>query len=113
MKAYKEQFVRKAGKDLNVGWLKEQWQGTSLAIQWLRLHASTAEGQGPIPDWGIKILHATQCGQFFFFFFLRQAELRRTEGKDKQGKKTQNIEAKLPHPLPPTPSQTSSSLGRR
>lgn len=27
MKVYKEQLVRKVGKDINVGWLKEQWQG--------------------------------------------------------------------------------------
>ena len=66
LKVYKEQLVRKVGKDINVGWLKEQWQGTSLAIQWLRLHTSTAGDQGSIPDWGTKILHATQCGQFFF-----------------------------------------------
>ena len=34
---------------------------TSLAVQWLRLWASTARDTGSIPDWGTKISHA-QCG---------------------------------------------------
>ena len=33
------------------------WGGTSLAIQWLRLCASTAGGEGSIPGRGTKILH--------------------------------------------------------
>ena len=33
--------------------------GTSLAVQWLRLHASTAGSAGLIPGWGTKIPHAT------------------------------------------------------
>ena len=37
--------------------------GNSLAMQWLRLHTSTAGGTGPIPVHGTKILHATQHGQ--------------------------------------------------
>ena len=32
--------------------------GTSLVVQWLGLHASTAGGQGSIPGWGTKIPHA-------------------------------------------------------
>ena len=32
--------------------------GTSLVVQWLRLHASNAGGSGLIPVWGIKIPHA-------------------------------------------------------
>ena len=35
--------------------------GTSLAVQWLRLHACTARGTGLIPGRGAKILHAVQC----------------------------------------------------
>ena len=35
----------------------------SLAMQWLRLHTSTARGTGSIPVQGTKILHATQHGQ--------------------------------------------------
>ena len=35
----------------------------SLAIQWLGLHASTAEGMGSIPGQGTKIPHATQHDQ--------------------------------------------------
>ena len=37
--------------------------GTSLVVQWLRLHASTAVGAGSIPGQGTKIPHATQHGQ--------------------------------------------------
>ena len=35
----------------------------SLAVQWLGLHAFTAEGMGSIPGRGTKIPHASQCGQ--------------------------------------------------
>ena len=35
-------------------------RGTSLEVQWLRLHASTARGMGLIPDPGTKIPHAMQ-----------------------------------------------------
>ena len=38
-------------------------EGTSLAVQWLRLHVSIAGGVGSIPSWGIKILLATQRSQ--------------------------------------------------
>ena len=37
--------------------------GTSLAVQWLRLCASTAGGVGSIPGWGTKIPHAVCHGQ--------------------------------------------------
>ena len=36
--------------------------GTSLAVWWLRLHASTAGDEGSVPGWGTKILHAMRCG---------------------------------------------------
>ena len=32
--------------------------GTSLAVQWLRLHASTAKGIGSVPTGETKIAHA-------------------------------------------------------
>ena len=35
------------------------YPGTSLAVQWLRLHASTAGGTDLIPGQGTKIPHAT------------------------------------------------------
>ena len=37
----------------------QRWKtlGTSLAVQWLRLHSSTAGGVGLIPDWRTKIPH--------------------------------------------------------
>ena len=37
--------------------------GTSLAIQWLRLQASTAGGVGSIPGLGTKLLHAAWHSQ--------------------------------------------------
>ena len=37
--------------------------GTSLAVQCLRLCASTAGGIGSIPGWGTKIPHAAWHGQ--------------------------------------------------
>ena len=37
--------------------------GTSLAVRWLRLCASTAGATDLILGWGTKIPHATRCGQ--------------------------------------------------
>ena len=37
--------------------------GTSLVVQWLRLHASTAGSAGSIAGWGAKILYSTWCSQ--------------------------------------------------
>ena len=37
--------------------------GTSLVVQWLRLHISTAGGTGLILSWGTKISNAAQCGE--------------------------------------------------
>ena len=34
---------------------------TSLAVQWLRLHASNVGGTGLTPDQGTKILHASEA----------------------------------------------------
>ena len=36
--------------------------GTSLAVQWLRLHASNAGGAGSIPSQGTKITHTAWSG---------------------------------------------------
>ena len=38
---------------------KKQKIGTSLAVQWLKLHASTAGGTGSIPGQGTVIPNAT------------------------------------------------------
>ena len=43
---------------------------TSLAFQWLRLHASTSGGAGLIPGWGTKTLHGMQCDPKKKKFFL-------------------------------------------
>ena len=45
------------------GLVRSCLEGTSLAVQWLRLHASTAGGMGSIPGRGTKIPHAARCGQ--------------------------------------------------
>ena len=37
--------------------------GTSLVVQWLRPHSSSAEDVGSIPGPGTKIPHAAQYGQ--------------------------------------------------
>ena len=37
--------------------------GNSLVVQWLGLHAFTAEDLGSIPGWGTKIPQAVQNGQ--------------------------------------------------
>ena len=37
--------------------------GTSLVVQWLGFHASTAGGAGSVPGGGTKMPHATQCSQ--------------------------------------------------
>ena len=37
--------------------------GNSLVVQWLGLHAFTAEGLGSIPCWGTKIPQAVWCSQ--------------------------------------------------
>ena len=37
--------------------------GTSLVVQWLRLHASNAGGTRLIPGQGIKIPNAMRCSQ--------------------------------------------------
>ena len=42
---------------------QESLGGTSLAVQWLRLCASTAEGAGSIPGLETKIPHARQHDQ--------------------------------------------------
>ena len=37
--------------------------GNSLTVQWLGLHAFTAEGTGSVPGWGTKIPQAVWCSQ--------------------------------------------------
>ena len=43
------------------------WE-TSLAVQWLRLHASNAEGAGSIPGQGTKITHDSLQSQIIIIF---------------------------------------------
>ena len=49
--------------------------GTSLVVQWLRLHPSTARGAGSVPGQETKILHVTWHGQKNFLIkFLKMFE---------------------------------------
>ena len=38
-------------------------RGNYLAVQWLEVYTLTAEGPASVPDQGIKIPQAAQCGQ--------------------------------------------------
>ena len=38
--------------------IKNKVAGTSLVVQWLRLHVPNAGGLGFIPGWGTKIPHS-------------------------------------------------------
>ena len=42
---------------------KKQTSGTSLVVQWLELHTSTAGGMGSIPGQGTKILQVAQLAK--------------------------------------------------
>ena len=59
----------------------EQYGGTSLAVQWLRLHVSTAGGTGLIPGLGTKILHAAWCGQKIKFKAIIIHPFKKKKGK--------------------------------
>ena len=63
--------------------IRKDTRGTSLAVQWLRLHTSSAGGMGSIPGRGTKIPHAVQGGQ----------KKKKTQESLYQGK------ANLPHEL--------------
>ena len=44
-----------------------------MAVQWLRIHASTAGHTGSIPGQGLKIPHTAKCDQekdYGLFYFL-------------------------------------------
>ena len=59
-------FAFKAIKQvpLSLDDLKASAPGTSLVVEWLRLHASKAGGAGLIPGWGTKSYVPTAwCGQ--------------------------------------------------
>ena len=43
--------------------IKNKYDETSLAVQWLRLRASNAGGVDLIPGWGTKTPHAVWCSQ--------------------------------------------------
>ena len=58
-------------------WEKERksetsYYGTSLVVQWLNLHDSTAGGTGSNPRRGTKIPHTAWHGQIFFFIKIKK-----------------------------------------
>ena len=53
----------KGHQTLRDSWKEENFRGTSLVVQWLRLHASTAGGVSSVPGWETKILHAAWHSQ--------------------------------------------------
>ena len=61
-------------------WKKKMWYGTSLVVQWLRLHTPNGGGTGSIPGWGTKIPHATQHAQ-------KKPKKTKKQNKTKQNKK--------------------------
>ena len=48
---------------INLLFIQQMITGTSLAVQWLRLQASTSGGAGSIPGQGTKIPHAPWHGR--------------------------------------------------
>ena len=51
------------GSNIGSSFYQNFFLRASLAVQWLRLHASTAGGTGLIPGWGTMIPHAAWCGK--------------------------------------------------
>ena len=74
---------------------KRATRGTSLVVQWLSLHASTAGGTGWIPVWGTKIPHAAWCSQKQ----QRAPKLRRTFSINCFGIQLRFYKSRLPLPF--------------
>ena len=67
---------------LTASWgIEDQGDGTSLAVRWLGLHASSAGGMASIPGRGTKIPQATRWGQK-----KKNAHVKRREGPWTSGK---------------------------
>ena len=58
-----EVLIYKTYKQLMKVYIKNQTSQTSLAVQWLRPHASTAGDTGSTPGWGTRIPKAAWHGQ--------------------------------------------------
>ena len=50
------------GNKLGWRWWNLKLRGTSLVVQWLRLHTSKAGDMGSIPGWATKIQHTVESG---------------------------------------------------
>ena len=55
-KVSSENYLIEQNKNISLSW-------DLLAVQWLRIHASTAGDIGSIPSQGTKILYAAWCDQ--------------------------------------------------
>ena len=55
--------------------LKDNNEGTSLVVQWLRLCASNAKDEGLIPGQGTKIPHAIRSKNRNRYFFKMDTEV--------------------------------------
>ena len=53
----------RAKKETDKSLIKNNSGGTSLVVQWLRLHTSTAGGTGSIPGLGTKIPRPKKTNQ--------------------------------------------------
>ena len=54
---------------------KRMTVGTSLAVQWLRLHASITGGKSSVPGQGAKILYTVHAAKKIHTFFKKQDEI--------------------------------------
>ena len=55
-------YLGHSPKAIEIKTTMNKW-GTSIIIQWLRPHVSTAEGMGSISGQGTRITQAALCGQ--------------------------------------------------
>ena len=73
---------------------------TSLVVQPLRLHDSTAEGVGSIPGWGAKIPHAPQLGQKRKKAAMKKPELCKAPNHEALCQKRKDYSLWVPKPEP-------------
>ena len=77
---------------------RNAFDGTSLLVQWLGLHASTAGGMGSIPGWGTKVPCAVWHGQKIF----KNKKIKKKKNKFsplKKKKKEMHLVYLLPPPI--------------
>ena len=92
--------LRYSFPSLEMGQKKESVSGTSLAVQWLRRHTSTAGDISSTPSPG-KILHAARCSQKIKFF--KKVSISEDARKGVQRKDAGGTWLQDRHPLDFTP----------